>query len=109
VVLTTSTGTHLAYTLTWAGGISWQIDWTLDGNDLVLNTSAVPGGTGNPDHWTTVFTGDIPRAGGGGCMDSGVSIAIGTGAITTRYVVITADFDIVRRKANEGQHQDPPR
>ena len=57
-------------------------------------------GTGNPAEWTTVFSGDIPRAGGGGLIDSGVSIALGTGGITTRYVVITADLE------NNRNHSD---
>lgn len=45
VTLTSSTLTNLTYHLTWAGGISWEIDWSIEGSELVLRTSAVPGST----------------------------------------------------------------
>jgi len=45
VTLTSSSPTNLTYNLTWGGGTSWDIDWSIEGFDLVLRTSAAPSST----------------------------------------------------------------
>ena len=49
-------------------------------------------GSSDPADWSPIFTGDIPRAAGGGNTDTAVSLALGTGSVTARHVVITMDL-----------------